>query len=584
MELQAVSLAIISILLVLYLTRLWLLPRPLPGIPYRQDSAQSILGDGLAMMRELAGTDDTWMQWVGCQLQQLHSPVMQIFLPLKPPIVIVGDYEEARDILMRRCPREFDRSKLLGDLLQGALPDAHIMLRTGDTFRDRRRLLQDLMSPSFLRDVAAPNIYTQACQLMKLWETKARIASGRPFDASDDIFKAALDAVFGFAFGPSWPHSALQPTMDAVDGMDELADTDADAPVAFKKGQSDEVVAATLELVAAVEKVQGTMSMKLTWALLSLMPVMRRARSVRDAYVIKALRGAVGGAYDNVGHNRRPNCNVASAVDHMVIRELKMAHDAGRRPDFFSSGMRAELFGFIVGGHDTTSTTVAWGVKYLADHAPVQDRLRAALQKACPTAMTEHRSPSAEEILAFRVPYLDAVIEEILRCGGTTPGLDREAMIDTQILGHAIPKGTTVLMLTQGPSIRSPPMRIDEHLRSATYLASVKGAGHGRSWTSHDPHVFCPDRWLVPSQDPHSEAMDQHVFDSTAGPTLAFGLGPRACWGRRLAYVELRLYLVLIVWNFHLSDCPRELSSYSSIAGITSKPKQCYVRLTTIFP
>ncbi|KAI2478273.1 Cytochrome P450 [Pyrenophora tritici-repentis] len=133
------------------------------------------------------------------------------------------------------------------------------------------------MSPGFLRNVAAPNIYTQACQLLRLWQTKARIASGRPFDASDDIFKAALDAVFGFAFGPSWPHSALQPTMDAVKSMDELPGTDTDSPVTFREGPSDEVVAATLELVAAVEKVQGT-SMKLTWALLSLTPAVRRAR------------------------------------------------------------------------------------------------------------------------------------------------------------------------------------------------------------------------------------------------------------------------------------------------------------------
>ncbi|KAF1963912.1 cytochrome P450 [Bimuria novae-zelandiae CBS 107.79] len=509
---------------------------------------------------------------------------MQIFLPLKPPVVIVGDYEEARDILMRRCPREFDRSKLLSDLLQGALPDAHIMLRTDDTFRGHRRLLQDLMSPSFLRDVAAPNIYTQAYQLVRLWETKARVAAGRSFDASDDIFKAALDAVFGFAFGPSWPHSALQPTIDA---MGELTGTSGEhrhdvenSPVAFPEGESDEVVAATLGLIAAVEKVQGSLSMKLTWGLLSLTPTLRRARRVRDAYVVKALRDAADLVNQASGHSRR--LRVASAVDHMVLREQKMADNAGRRPDFFSSAMRGELFGFIVGGHDTTSTTVAWGVKYLADHAPVQDRLRDALHSACLPAKTQRRCPSAVEILALRAPYLDAVIEEILRCGGTTPGLDREAMVDTQILGHAIPKGTTVLLLTQGPSIRSPPMRVDDHLRSATYVSSAKGAGHGRSWSDHDPQAFCPDRWLVPSQDPHGQTMDQHVFDSTAGPTLAFGLGPRACWGRRLAYVELRLYLVLIVWNFHLSACPPELSSYSSIAGVTSKPKQCYVRLTKL--
>ncbi|KAH7548716.1 hypothetical protein BM1_10882 [Bipolaris maydis] len=440
-----------------------------------------------------------------------------------------------------------------------------------------RRLLQDLMSPVFLRDVAAPNIYMQACRLVRLWEIKAKCAAGRPFDASGDIFKAALDAVFGFAFGPSWQHSAMQPLIDAIThiSVDHGAP---DSPASFPEGTQDEVVTATLSLVAAVEKVQGSLSMKLTWLLLSLTPTLRRARRVRERYITDAIREAIAHVIRTSETHTQPL--VTSAVEHMVVREQRLADEAGRRPDFFSSAMRGELFGFIVGGHDTTSTTVAWGVKYLADHIPVQERFRTALYAAGSQAKTEGRCPSADEILALRVPYLDAVIEEILRCGGTTPALDREAMVDTQILGRHIPKGTTVLLLTQGPSIRSPPFRVDERLRSETYSSRANSTVHGRSWADHNAEVFDPDRWLVRSQDKNGQ--DEESFDGTSGPTLAFGLGPRGCWGRRLAYVELRLYLVLIVWNFHLSPCPPELSSYSSIAGITSKPRQCYVRLTRV--
>ncbi|KAJ6284299.1 heme binding protein, partial [Bipolaris maydis] len=440
-----------------------------------------------------------------------------------------------------------------------------------DVFRGHRRLLQDLMSPVFLRDVAAPNIYMQACRLVRLWEIKAKCAAGRPFDASGDIFKAALDAVFGFAFGLSWQHSAMQPLIDAIThiSVDHGAP---DSPASFPEGTQDEVVTATLSLVAAVEKVQGSLSMKLTWLLLSLTPTLRRARRVRERYITDAIREAIAHVIRTSETHTQPL--VTSAVEHMVVREQRLADEAGRRPDFFSSAMRGELFGFIVGGHDTTSTTVAWGVKYLADHIPVQERFRTALYAAGSQAKTEGRCPSADEILALRVPYLDAVIEEILRCGGTTPALDREAMVDTQILGRHIPKGTTVLLLTQGPSIRSPPFRVDERLRSETYSSRANSTVHGRSWADHNAEVFDPDRWLVRSQDKNGQ--DEESFDGTSGPTLAFGLGPRGCWGRRLAYVELRLYLVLIVWNFHLSPCPPELSSYSSIAGITSKPRQCY--------
>jgi len=58
---------------------------------------------------------------------------------------------------------------------------------------------------------------------------------------------------------------------------------------------------------------------------------------------------------------------------------------------------------------------------------------------------------------------------------------------------------------------------------------------------------------------------------------LTFGLGPRGCYGRRLAYLELRLILMLVVWNFELQKCPVGLSSYASVDKLTHAPQQCYV-------
>jgi cytochrome P450 len=41
-------------------------------------------------------------------------------------------------------------------------------------------------------------------------------------------------------------------------------------------------------------------------------------------------------------------------------------------------------------------------------------------------------------------------------------------------------------------------------------------------------------------------------FDPSAKPVLAFGLGLRGCFGKRLAYVEIRILITLIIWNFEL--------------------------------
>ncbi|EJT67975.1 hypothetical protein GGTG_14448 [Gaeumannomyces tritici R3-111a-1] len=60
---------------------------------------------------------------------------------------------------------------------------------------------------------------------------------------------------------------------------------------------------------------------------------------------------------------------------------------------------------------------------------------------------------------------------------------------------------------------------------------------------------------------------------------MPFGLGTRGCFGRRLAYLEQRVSLTLLVWSFELSPCPPELSGYAAVDGLTHRPKQCYVRL-----
>jgi cytochrome P450 len=240
--------------------------------------------------------------------------------------------------------------------------------------------------------------------------------------------------------------------------------------------------------------------------------------------------------------------------------------------------IRSQIFGFVIGGHDTSSTTITWALKFLADDQSVQAKLRSSLQDSMPKAKSEMRNPTIEEILRTKNHYLDATIEEFLRCSGTVPMVDREALCDTELLGRRIPKGTVVLLLGQGASMRSPAFDIDPSLRRQTSEGTWAGEKE-RAWDPDGINEFDPERWLVASSSDGSGAKE---FDGTAGPQLAFSLGPRGCYGKRLAYLELRILLSLIVWNFELLQCPQELSGYEGIAGITRKPVQCYVRLRMV--
>lgn len=218
-------------------------------------------------------------------------------------------------------------------------------------------------------------------------------------------------------------------------------------------------------------------------------------------------------------------------------------------------------------GHETTSTTICWALKFLADQPGAQTKLRRALQNSFGAATSEGRNPSIHEITGKHIPYLDATMEEILRCAGTAPVVDRQALVDTEILGHRIPKGTILTCLVTGPSMLSPGFPIAEGLRSPTSQATRKD-GRDRAWDPEDMAVFEPDRWIV-----------RDAFDAAAGPQLAFGLGTRGCYGKRLVYVEMRILLTLILWNFELLSCPARLSGYRSILVTTNEPRQCYVRL-----
>lgn len=213
-------------------------------------------------------------------------------------------------------------------------------------------------------------------------------------------------------------------------------------------------------------------------------------------------------------------------------------------------------------------------LKLLADHQEAQQKLRKALKEAFPNAISESRLPTAQEIVKANVPYLDATIEESLRIGTPTPLVAREAMADTLLLGHTIPKGATILISNAGPSYLSDIAGIADSARSETSRTKHWGG----AWDPQDMDAFRPERWLRESEKGDGEM----VFDSQAGPFLTFSLGPRGCFGRKLAYLEIRLVVTLLLLNFHFKQLGGEMASYETEESVTVMPKHCFVALESV--
>lgn len=157
----------------------------------------------------------------------------------------------------------------------------------------------------------------------------------------------------------------------------------------------------------------------------------------------------------------------------------------------------------LLGGVDTTSNTLSWTLYHLARDPEVQKRLHNEIVSVCPNK----KVPNTEDLT--KMPYMKAVIKEILRMYPVVPGNGR-LTVDSDIVvdNYWFPKKTQF------------------HL--CHYAVS-----HDES-NFPDAERFVPERWIrdSPSRSQH------HPYSS-----VPFGVGVRACVGKRVA--ELEMYFAL---------------------------------------
>ncbi|KAK4643183.1 hypothetical protein QC761_403810 [Podospora bellae-mahoneyi] len=555
-------LAVLLTVLGPYLLYQWLLPKPLPGIPFNMEATKSLFGDAPAMSREISVTGEFSM-WLAHQVERMGEPICQVFIrPFSKPWILVGDFHEAQDILMRRT--EFEKPQFLIDGLL-ALGDWNARYKTNDpTFRARRHLKQDLMAPNFLNSFMGPFLHSEGLKLVKLFEAKMKLADGRPFSVRSDYYHAALDTMVHYAFGGNIPDSATDPQLETISNIrpSQIPPASKDEPVVFPETPISPFLAAVHHAPDVLEKTTIAWAPKLSFWWWSQQPWFRKIFSQKEQVVPKQLDVAI--------RNFEAG-EVKTALEHHLMREKIAAEKQGREPLLNSHIMVDEIFADMIAGHHTTGGSMGWVTKYLTGYPEAQSKLRDALYSALPEAVAEKRFPTFEELRRARIPYLEAVIEETLRL--TPFSMTREATEDTEILGYKIPKGCQVFMVNAGPGYLSPSLPVNENARSPT----SKAAKRRPHWDeSKDLKLFEPERWLVTKKDGCVE------FDAGAGPQLGFGMGIRQCWGRKLAHLEIRTIMALVVWNFEFLEIPEALGGYAGFDGISRQPQKVYVRLRKV--
>ncbi|KAM0797280.1 cytochrome P450 [Usnea florida] len=554
------------------------LPKPIAGIPCARSSINRLFGDVPDALKYHAKTSET-VAFLASRCEELKSPIVQVFVrPFSRPWVVLADSRESQDIMIRRT-REFDRSSFHSDLLGAVVPNPfqmtgaedeltlmkEVVMRTNDQWRHNRRLVNDAMSPRFLSNIASQQVYNQALNLVELWRQKMRLSKGHAFNLRADLQLCTADSIWATTFGDDIAACKVQSDyLRSLDSIKLLGDEEALAE--FPAKPNPDAYAAWKAISESGEiPMNSPLGRHHHWFAVTFFPYLRAAISLKN----KIVNDKVQTAWEKAKTHKASESTIDSIVDLVVDREVALAKKEGRVSEHDSKFVYDELAGFMIAGVDPTATNMGWGLKYLAKHNDVQTRLRKDLREAFPSALQEGRPPRANDVVKARIPYLDAFIDEVLRHSGGQPTNVRVAINDTEILGYQIPKGTDVFMLTMGPSYKSPALPIDESIRSQSSREFQKDS---EKWAHEDLGSFNPDRWLVRNEQGEIE------FDSRAAPMQAFGAGMRACYGRKLAYLEMRIIYALVIWNLEVLSPPEALFDFKAVDKLSHQPQNVYMR------
>ncbi|MFD0349989.1 cytochrome P450 [Kitasatospora aburaviensis] len=178
--------------------------------------------------------------------------------------------------------------------------------------------------------------------------------------------------------------------------------------------------------------------------------------------------------------------------------------------------MRDQVLIFLLAGHETTATSLAFALHLLAKHP---EQRRTARQEA--ERVLGGREPTAADLEAM--PYVTRVVKEAMRLYPAASLLGRRAVAETVIGGLVVPAGAQVV------------------------LAPWVTHRHPDHW--EEPERFDPDRFL-----PERE-QGRHRY-----AWYPFGGGPRACIGQHFSMLESVLALGVLLRDFDFEAVDRDVA------------------------
>jgi cytochrome P450 len=212
--------------------------------------------------------------------------------------------------------------------------------------------------------------------------------------------------------------------------------------------------------------------------------------------------------YEEIGRRRAAPDGGARDILSLLVGARGEGGEA-----FTDREIRDQVMTLMFAGHDTSTATVTFGLWELAHHPEALERLAAEQEGVLGGA------PPTIEQLEHEMPYLDMVVDEVLRLYPPAWIGPRRAVREFDFGGYTIPRGA--------------------------YVNYCSWASHRLPEIFPEPEAFVPERFTR-----------ERKAALPRGAYVPFGGGKRVCIGKRFGLIEVKLVTTMLLQRLRADALP----------------------------
>jgi cytochrome P450 len=210
-----------------------------------------------------------------------------------------------------------------------------------------------------------------------------------------------------------------------------------------------------------------------------------------------------------------------------ILSLLVRARGAGGE-EFSDREIRDQVMTLMFAGHDTSTSTLTFMLYELARHPEALRRLHEEQDR-----VTAGAPPTAEQ-MEREMPYLEMVLDEVLRLYPPAWIGPRRAVREFEFAGCTVPRGA--------------------------YVNYCSWAGHRLPEVFAEPEAFVPERFTR-----------ERKAALPRGAYVPFGGGSRICIGKRFGQTEVKLVATMLLQRLRLEALPGRTMTIRQMPTLSPK-------------